>query len=166
VLPGLVWHSLAGRCTRWLPEDGCAAAASVCLIPYYFWSESLITAYFIAILRYVMLLHFTWCVNSFAHFFGDKPYDKNIGPVENMLVSVLAIGEGFHNYHHTFPYDYGTSEWGFKYNLTTVFIDCMAAVGQVWDRRKAKPDTVAARALRTGNIEQTRGSSTHDKKVL
>ena len=37
--------------------------------------------------------------------FGMKPYDATIGPVENMSVSVLALGEGFHNYHHTFPQD-------------------------------------------------------------
>ena len=29
------------------------------------------------------------------------------------------MGEGFHNYHHTFPYDYSTSEWGFRLNVTT-----------------------------------------------
>ena len=53
-----------------------------------------------------------------------------IGPVENMTVSVVALGEGFHNYHHTFPYDYSTSEWGQRLNLTTAFIDFMALIGQ------------------------------------
>ena len=43
------------------------------------------------------------------------------------------MGEGFHNYHHTFPYDYGTSEWGFRINATTLFLDAMAAVGLVYD---------------------------------
>lgn len=31
--------------------------------------------------------------------FGDKPYDKNIMPVENLSVAIAAMGEGFHNYH-------------------------------------------------------------------
>jgi len=135
-------------------------------IPYYFWDESLTTAYFVAVFRYVMVLHFTWFVNSLAHFFGQKPYDKNIGPVENMIVSVLAIGEGFHNYHHVFPYDYSTSEWGFKFNLTTAFIDTMAAVGQAYDRRRPKAETIAARATRTGNIEQTKVFEADKNKVL
>ena len=55
-----------------------------------------------------------------------KPYDATIGPVENMSVSVLALGEGFHNYHHTFPHDYSASEWRWSLNLTTLFIDAMA----------------------------------------
>ena len=72
-----------------------------------------------SVLRYVSVLHATWLVNSAAHMFGMKPYDVKIGPVENMAVTVLAIGEGFHNYHHTFPYDYSTSEWGPHLNITT-----------------------------------------------
>ena len=63
------------------------------LIPYLFWGEDLSTAYFMAVIRYpchlhtfpryVAVLHFTWLVNSAAHLFGMKPYDKNIGPSEN-----------------------------------------------------------------------------------
>ncbi|GIY25932.1 acyl-CoA desaturase [Caerostris extrusa] len=83
--------------------------------------------------RYVICLHFTWCVNSLAHMWGNKPYDKNISAVETKWVSAFAIGEGFHNYHHTFPWDYATSELGYKYNFTTLFIDCMAYLGQAYD---------------------------------
>ena len=85
-----------------------------------------------------------------------KPYDSNIGPVENRLVSFLTVGEGFHNYHHTFPYDYRTSEWGFQLNMTTMFLDAMAAIGQAYKLRTATPATVEARALRTGVPELTR----------
>lgn len=31
--------------------------------------------------------------------YGDKPYDKNIMPVESLPVAIAAMGEGFHNYH-------------------------------------------------------------------
>ena len=125
------------------------------ILPNLLWGESVFNGYFISIVRYVFVLHFTWLVNSAAHFFGMKPYDRNIGPVENMTVSLLAMGEGFHNYHHTFPYDYSTSEWGFSLNLTTMFIDTMANMGQAYDLRKAKLETVKARAERTGNPELT-----------
>jgi len=59
-------------------------------------------------------------------------------------------GEGFHNYHHTFPYDYSTSEWGFQYNLTTIFLDMCCVLGLAWDRRTASNNIVMARANRTG----------------
>ncbi len=61
---------------------------------------------------------------------GNKPYDTRIGPVENMFVSIQALGEGFHNYHHTFPQDYATSEYGIgHFNTTKGFIDLMAFFG-------------------------------------
>ena len=59
------------------------------------WNESIINAYFIAgLLRLVYTLHVTWCVNSVAHFWGDRPYDKRINPTDNLLVSLTAVGEG------------------------------------------------------------------------
>merc|ERR1712130_839712 len=127
--------------------------------------SSILSHYFLIsmISRYVAVLHFTWLVNSAAHMFGMKPYDKNIGPAENRLVSVLAMGEGFHNYHHTFPYDYGTSEWGFRLNVTTRFINAMAKLGFAYDLRTASPSVVAARAARTGHPELTRQGMTAKK---
>jgi len=78
----------------------------------------------------------TWLVNSSAHLSGGHPYDKNIKPAENMGVTLASFGEGYHNYHHTFPYDYSTSEHGWKYNFnfTTLFIDSFAAIG--WVRKE------------------------------
>jgi len=111
------------------------------------------------VLRYVAVLHFTWLVNSAAHMFGNKPYDTRMGPAENRLVSLLAMGEGFHNYHHTFPYDYSTSEWGLRLNVTTGFIELMAWLGLAYDLRQPSRQTVIARARRTGQLELTRYGS-------
>lgn len=121
-------------------------------IPYYCWNEEWYTCVFGAgFFRYVLCLHFTWFVNSAAHMWGNKPYDKNISATESKWVSALAIGEGFHNYHHTFPWDYATSELGYKYNFTTFFIDCMAYIGQAYDLKTANPESVHQRKLRTGD---------------
>ncbi|KAK3091664.1 hypothetical protein FSP39_021653 [Pinctada imbricata] len=121
-------------------------------VPYLFWGESLWNAYFLAgILRYCATLNATWNVNSFAHLWGPKPYDKTINPSENMGVAFSTIGEGFHNYHHTFPHDYSTSEYGWRLNLTTVFIDFMARIGQASERRKIPPEVVLKRKQRTGD---------------
>jgi len=104
------------------------------------WADSFLNGFFVAgCLRYVMVLHFTWLVNSVAHTHGNRPYDKNIESRENTYVSFFAIGEGYHNWHHTFPWDYSTSEYGFTgaLNLTTLFIDCCAVLGLVKNRKRA-----------------------------
>ena len=46
------------------------------LIPWYGWGESLLHGFAIpACLRLVWLYHCTFCVNSIAHLWGDRPYD-------------------------------------------------------------------------------------------
>lgn len=52
------------------------------------------------IFRHVWVLHMTWMVNSVAHFFGYRPYDRNIRAAENLIVAIGAIGEGYHNYQY------------------------------------------------------------------
>ena len=90
-------------------------------------------------LRYVLVLHATWLVNSAAHFYGYQPYDAAIPPRENLLVSIGAVGEGWHNWHHKFPYDYAASEFGAhrQFNPTKMLIDMWAAMGLVTDRKRA-----------------------------
>lgn len=64
------------------------------VVPWYLWGESLWNAYFLAsILRYTISLNVTWLVNSAAHMYGNRPYDKNINPRQNTLVTLGAIGE-------------------------------------------------------------------------
>lgn len=59
---------------------------------------------------------------------------RYISPVENLCVAIAALGEGWHNYHHVFPWDYKTSEFGeYKYNITTGFIDTFAKYGWAYD---------------------------------
>ena len=123
------------------------------MIPWYFWSESPWIAFiFLVVFRYVMTLHATWLVNSAAHLWGSRNYDKNINPSDNRLVSFAAIGEGWHNYHHTFPYDYGTSEWGPSINLTTIVIDFLAAMGLVYDRKQVSQQAIERVRKRVGDL--------------
>ncbi|GAA6224077.1 acyl-CoA desaturase-like [Lates japonicus] len=128
------------------------------LVPWYFWGESLVVGYFVpGLLRYMSFLNATWLVNSAAHMWGNRPYDKNINPAENTLVSFSTVGEGFHNYHHTFPFDYAASEFGYKLNLTTMFIDFMCFLGLASDRKKVSKEMIIARMKRTGDYSYRSG---------
>lgn len=120
-------------------------------IPCYFWNEKLVTSFLLSfLLRYILTLHGTWLVNSAAHSLGHRPYDKRIEARESMYVILTGIGEGFHNYHHTFPYDYSTGEFGKFMNITTTFIDLCAAFDLAYDLRKVDKNTIDRRKLRTG----------------
>ncbi len=47
--------------------------------------------------------HVTWSVNSVCHIWGRRPYQSNDESRNNLVVGVLALGEGWHNNHHAFP---------------------------------------------------------------
>ncbi|XP_023839299.1 stearoyl-CoA desaturase 5-like [Salvelinus sp. IW2-2015] len=136
------------------------------VVPWYFWGETLWNSYFLAsILRYTVSLNVTWLVNSAAHMYGNRPYDQNISPRENRWVTFGAIGEGFHNFHHTFPFDYSTSEFGLRFNPTTCFIDLMCWMGLASNRKKASVETIQSRKLRTGDGSYGAVNSTQDKEA-
>ena len=81
------------------------------IVPVIFWNESVVTSFFVNyIFRTGYLLHGTWFINSAAHLWGDKPYDHKIPPADNKWLCWISLGEGYHNYHHTFPYDYSAGE--------------------------------------------------------
>jgi len=110
------------------------------LVAKYCWGENFWVAYWVAgALRYCYVLHCTWLVNSAAHMFGDHPYYYTSWPAENPLVSFFAVGEGWHNWHHKYPFDYAASEYGVgsQYNPTKLFIDACAMLGLVTKRKRA-----------------------------
>ncbi|XP_003741542.1 stearoyl-CoA desaturase 5 [Galendromus occidentalis] len=121
------------------------------LIPIIFFGENFVNAFFVCgLFRYCWTLNMTWFVNSAAHMWGNHPYDHHIHPAENWAVSLVANGEGWHNYHHTFPYDYKAAEVPYTLNISTFFIDFMKSIGQAYDCRAVPKETILARMMRTG----------------
>lgn len=67
-------------------------------------------------------------------------------------MSVVAMGEGWHNYHHVFPWDYRAAEiGGYAFNLTTMFLDIFAWMGWVYDRKTPSAQLVQQVALNHGD---------------
>ncbi|XP_063697470.1 acyl-CoA Delta-9 desaturase-like [Culicoides brevitarsis] len=122
-------------------------------IPVWLWSESASTAFYVcAVFRYVFVLNGVWCVNSVAHIWGMKPYEKSITPSDSTFVINLLMGEGWHNFHHVFPWDYRSSElgsWGF--NWSTALIEIFAKMGWAYELKTASDEMIRKRVLRTGD---------------
>ncbi|CAL1685184.1 unnamed protein product [Lasius platythorax] len=122
------------------------------LVAMWAWDECLWHAWHMAVARYAVNVNGAWAVNSAAHIWGVKPFDKSITPVENPTVSFLALGEGWHNYHHVFPWDYKAAELPYYFSVTTAFIDFFAYLGLAYDLKTASPDIVKKRALRNSEM--------------
>lgn len=105
-----------------------------------FWGESFWYAFLVAgVFRQVFQLHVTFMVNSAAHMFGDQPYDSKVDGRDNRALNYFMYGEGWHNWHHKYPYDYAASELGIsaQFNPSKLFIDFLAYTGLAWKRKRA-----------------------------
>ncbi|KAG9429870.1 acyl-CoA Delta(11) desaturase [Apis mellifera carnica] len=81
-----------------------------------------------------------------------KFFDKRVKPTENPTVSFFALGEGWHNYHHSFPWDYKAAELGaYGLNPTTGFIELMALVGLAYDLKTPREELVDRTSARKGD---------------
>ncbi|XP_066580887.1 acyl-CoA Delta-9 desaturase [Prorops nasuta] len=123
------------------------------IIPVYGWRETWARAIISqCLIRYPITLNSTWSVNSAAHLWGTKPYDRYINPVENRAVALVAFGEGWHNYHHAFPWDYKAAELGnYRLNITTGLIDMFSKIGWAYDLRRASNELVKSVVANKGD---------------
>jgi stearoyl-CoA desaturase (delta-9 desaturase) len=68
--------------------------------------------FYASVLRLLVVHHATFCVNSLAHYVGDKPFDDRHTPRDHFITALITLGEGYHNFHHEFPSDYRNGlEW-------------------------------------------------------
>lgn len=113
------------------------------LIPYYLWKETLLDSFLIcALSKSWMVITFHGLLGSVSHWFGQRPYNNKISATDNRWISLFSAGEGYHNFHHQFPYDYSISEFGYVFNLSKLFIDTLSLFGQTYDMRLAGTEYV------------------------
>ena len=105
-------------------------------------NEKYLNMFFLNLTFHVITLHHTWTVNSLAHLYGKKPYDTNIIPKDNNFVSYLSLGEGYHNYYHTYPMDYTGNLYGplINFNLTTIFVNICIMLDLVSNTKTLQQD--------------------------
>lgn len=115
--------------------------------------DTLLNAFVLSIvMRNISIYHDTAFVNSAAHMFGERPYNHQIEPSDNYYVSLASFGEGYHNYHHNFPWDYKAGESSAGFNFTSVFIEAAAFLGMASNLRTASDEVVTASKEKTARI--------------
>jgi len=57
-------------------------------------------------LRIFLTQQSTFFVNSLSHTLGNTPYSTQKTAKDSIIVAILTHGEGYHNFHHKFQFDY------------------------------------------------------------
>jgi len=89
------------------------------------------------VLRIVASHHTTFFINSLCHMIGRQPYSREHSARDSPIMAVLAFGEGYHNYHHSFPYDYRNGYKPWHFDPAKWLIWALGKVGLARDLRRA-----------------------------
>lgn len=93
--------------------------------------------------------------------------NRNIRPSQNLGVSLMSMGEGWHNYHHVFPWDYKASESGnIITNPTTIFINFFAKIGWAYDLKEASKECIVRTIENRGENKTIRNSEEQKNRKL
>ena len=85
----------------------------------------------------------TFSINSVAHRFGKRRYETRDQSRNNLLLSLLTFGEGWHNNHHRYQ---ASVRQGFRWwevDLSYYIVRFMACVGLVWGLNPVPPRVLA-----------------------
>ncbi len=97
------------------------------------------------LLRLVISHHCTFFINSLCHMFGTRPYTDTNTARDNPILALFTWGEGYHNYHHYFQYDYRNGVKWWQYDPTKWIIYGLSKVGLAWDLKRV-PDVAIQHA--------------------
>lgn len=79
--------------------------------------------------RLVWSHHTTFFINSLAHIWGRRPYTDENTARDNGFLAIFTYGEGYHNYHHIFQYDYRNGVRWYQIDPTKWLIATLALFG-------------------------------------
>ncbi|GBP63262.1 Acyl-CoA desaturase 1 [Eumeta japonica] len=109
--------------------------------PLEYWQDSILSAIFVmGFLRYAMVLHTAWLIDSGVCLWGLQQGDKY--PADTNMVFVITKSY-WPLYHYLYPEDYKSGEYGsYDSGILTALIRVWAALGWAWDLRTTTTSTV------------------------
>ena len=121
------------------------------------------------------LFHGTSCINSLAHLIGRRRFPTDDDSRNSFILSVITLGEGWHNNHHRYP---STARQGFYWweiDITYYLLRALTWTGLIWDLKGVPPSIYAEaeKQFRTSSINQvnplspaTAAPAAHDRELV
>lgn len=121
------------------------------------------------LLRQFFVHHLTWFINSLAHYWGHQNYSTEHTAVDNYILCLLTFGEGYHNYHHTFAYDYRNGIKWYHFDPTKWLIWTLNKLGLAHGLRKVEEARISKAMIKEHKralIEKLQNAVTSKKGEL
>ena len=98
--------------------------------------------------RLMIQYHATFAVNSVAHYIGKRPYSDKSSARDSFITAIITLGEGYHNFHHSFQLDYRNGVRWWQLDPTKWFVWTMSKVGVTSDLRRVSNERIEAALLK------------------
>ncbi|MDF3029508.1 MAG: acyl-CoA desaturase [Moraxellaceae bacterium] len=134
------------------------------------------------LLRLVVSHHVTFFINSLCHMWGTRPYTDENTARDNPVLALMTWGEGYHNYHHIFQYDYRNGVKWWQFDPTKWMILSLSWVGitrnlkrcsefaiqkaQLTMQFKRAEQQLAKRQARKANVEALKAKVAHEYEIF
>jgi len=83
---------------------------------------------------YGVTVHF--CINSLAHYVGEATYSDQRSARDSYITALCTFGEGYHNFHHEFPYDYRNGVHTTAFDPGKWMVALLSYVGLTYNLRR------------------------------
>jgi stearoyl-CoA desaturase (Delta-9 desaturase) len=90
----------------------------------------------------VLLYHGSFSINSLAHVHGKQKYLTGDDSRNNWWLSIITMGEGWHNNHHAYQSSTRQGFRWYEFDPTYYVLKALSWVGLVWDLRTPPPEVV------------------------
>ena len=97
------------------------------------------------VVRVTLVHHFTFFINSFCHYLGSRNFDVNTSARDSGLMAILTFGEGYHNFHHKFQWDYRNGIRWYNFDPSKWIIKLLSFFSLAYNLRKV-PDYLIIQA--------------------
>jgi len=89
--------------------------------------------------RILVVHHVTYSINSLCHYFGRRRFDTDDESRNLAWLSLLSMGEAWHNNHHAFPTSAAHGLRWYELDLSGLLIRGLERVGLAWDVVRIDP---------------------------
>jgi stearoyl-CoA desaturase (delta-9 desaturase) len=110
------------------------------------WHDALGGLFVAGFLRSGLMLQATCCINSLAHLLGTPRYDSRASARDSTLTALITFGEGYHSFHHRFPFDHRSSPTWWHYDPSKWLVWTLSRAHLVHRVRTASAESISRAA--------------------
>ena len=118
-------------------------------------------------LRIALVHHFTFFINSLCHYLGKKDYEFDTTARDSWITAIFTFGEGYHNYHHKFQWDYRNGINWYNFDPSKWIIKFLSIFKITYSLKKVSKQNILKARINTLNrkIQDLNFSNLYSEKI-